>query len=307
MILKAGSRKSNLAMLQTERVADLLSDAHPDLEVEVVGMDTKGDEILDQSIPDIGGKGLFTEALERALLAEDIDFAVHSLKDLPTRLPDGLMYAGSPTRGIVEDAFVSNTLASVDELSAGDVVATGSRRRRAEMAAHYPDVEFVDLRGNIETRLQKLDDNDWAGLVMAAVALERLEMADRITTRLDVDEFVPAVSQGAIGIEVADHRDDVHDALAPIYDDDTVTACRAERAFMRILEGGCTVPLGGHARRPADAPDIWQFRGWVGRTDGTDVIDDTRRGDDPVEMAKSMAHNFIDRGAQSILRAAEQE
>ncbi len=307
MILRAGSRKSNLAMLQSERIADLLSDAHPDVEVELVGMDTKGDEILDQSIPDIGGKGLFTEALERALLADDIDFAVHSLKDLPTRLPDGLMYAGSPARGIVEDAFVSNRLASVDELSAGDVVATGSRRRRAEMAALYPDVEFVDLRGNIETRLQKLDDNDWAGLVMAAVALERLGMADRITTRLDVDAFVPAVSQGAIGVEVAEHRDDVRQALAPIFEDDTVTACRAERAFMRILEGGCTVPLGGHARRLTDAPEPWQFRGWVGRTDGTDVIDDTRRGDAPVTMAKSMGHDFIDQGAQSILRAAEQE
>jgi hydroxymethylbilane synthase len=292
-------------MYQSRRIADALRQADPSLDVEIVGMSTKGDELQDQSVPEIGGKGLFTDALERGLLADELDLAVHSLKDLPTRLPDGLTYAGSTERGTVEDAFVSPQLTSVDELSAGDVVATGSRRRRAELKAQHPEVEFVDLRGNIETRLDKLQSHDWAGLIMAAVALERLGLDDKITTRLDPMTYVPAVGQGAIGIEIAEDRDDIRKLLTPIFDDDTVTGCRAERAFMRILEGGCTVPLGGYAVRTESG--AWLFRGWVGRVDGTDIIEETRRGDDPVAMAESMAHAFIDRGAVSILRAAEDD
>ncbi|MFW5967061.1 MAG: hydroxymethylbilane synthase, partial [Persicimonas sp.] len=173
--IKVGSRKSQLALWQTHRIAELLDEAHGDLQVQVVTMDTLGDRIRDRSLPDIGGKGVFTAELEKALLADEIDLAVHSLKDLPTDLPEGLVYAGSPERGSATDSLVSFRWESFDELPEDATIATGSLRRRAELLARHPDFEFVDLRGNIGTRLDKLKEHGWDGIIMATVALERLE------------------------------------------------------------------------------------------------------------------------------------
>jgi len=299
MKLKAGSRTSTLARLQTNHVIDELEAAHDDLEVEFVGMKTRGDEERDQAVPEIGGKGLFTQRLERALAEDEIDLAVHSLKDLPTELPEGLTYAGSPRRGAARDAFVSHRWSSVDELPDDATVATGSRRRRAQLRRRLPDVEFVNVRGNIGTRLDKLEEHDWDGLIMAAVALDRLDRSEVVAESLDPTEFVPAVGQGAIGIEIRTARDDVRELLEPILDADTVEACRAERAFLGELEGGCTVPIGGYCNRHERD---WEFHGWVGNVSGRTVIEDRRRGNAPEELARRMATDFIRQGAREILR-----
>lgn len=299
MKIKAGSRTSTLARWQTDHVIDRLERAHDDLDVEFVGMKTRGDEVRDQAVPEIGGKGLFTQRLERALADDEIDIAVHSLKDLPTDLPEGLVYAGSPRRGAPNDAFVSHRWPSIGELPEDATVATGSRRRRAQLRRRLPDVEFVDVRGNIGTRLDKLEEHGWDGLIMAAVALDRLDRSEVVAEMLDPTDFVPAVGQGAIGIEIRDARDDVWELLEPVFDADTVEACRAERLFLRKLEGGCTVPIGGYCRR---VEEDWEFHGWVGNVSGQTVIEDRRRGDAPEQMARRMAKEFIKQGAREILR-----
>ena len=298
MKIKVGSRKSRLALWQTRRIAALLQDAHEDVSVDIVTMDTLGDKILDKALPEIGGKGLFTQELEAALLTDAIDLAVHSLKDLPTDLPDGLKYAGSPERGNPTDALISHKWDSLEAFPDDATIATGSRRRRAELLAQHPKMEFRDLRGNIGTRLQKLEDNGWDGIVMATVALERLQMQHVATIELDPSIYVPAVSQGALGIETREGRDDIDDILAPILHHETVDAVTAERIFLNRLEGGCSVPLGAYCR-PVD--DGWEFRGWVGSLDGSEVLHEVARGSDPNELAHDMVADFIDRGAREIL------
>ena len=301
MKIKIGSRKSTLAMWQSERIGELLGEVRPEVDIEIVGMQTLGDEIRDKAIPEIGGKGLFTERLEKALLAEEIDLAVHSLKDLPTRLPDGLIYAGSPTRGTPTDAFVSFTRDSLTDVPEDGTVATGSQRRRAQFRRYRPQVTFEDLRGNIGTRLDKLRDHGWDGIVMATTALERLGRQELITEQLDPSDFVPAVGQGAIGIEIAEDRGDIRQLVEEIADEETVTGCRAERRFLRRLEGGCTVPIGAFCRREEQT---WAVYGWVGNLAGSSVLQDRKTGDDPVGLADEMADEFIAQGAREILEEA---
>lgn len=300
MKLEIGSRKSNLAMFQSRTVADLLRQAHDDLTVEIVGMETTGDKNRDDPLPEVGGKGLFTAELEAALLSDEIDLAVHSLKDLPSELPDGLHVAGSPTRGPATDSFISTKWDDFDELPEGATVATGSQRRRSQLLARRPDLELVNLRGNIETRLDKLEDHGYDGIIMATVALERLEMTDRITNRLDPNRHVPAVGQGAIGIETRIGRDDVDELLEPVLDDTTVEATCAERLFMGRLEGGCSVALGGYCHRDGDE---WSFHGWASSSGGDQVLHEHARGEDPMKLADQMADEFIDRGARDLLHS----
>ncbi len=286
-------------MWQSRRISQLLREAHSDIDVEIVGMDTTGDKRRDEPLPEIGGKGLFTVELERALLDDDIDLAVHSLKDLPSELPDGLHYAGSPQRGPATDAFISTRWDSFDELPDGAAIATGSQRRRSQLLHRRPDLRMVNLRGNIGTRLDKLEDHGYDGIIMATVALHRLNMSDRITVELPPHTHVPAVGQGAIGIETRIGRDDVDELLAPILDDTTCAAVNAERSFMARLEGGCSVALGGYCRR---TDDEWTFSGWASSTDGSRVLHEHKTGDDPMKLADEMAEEFIDRGARDILR-----
>lgn len=310
MKVKIGSRKSRLALWQTNYIAGLLRKAHDGLDVEIVTMDTLGDKVLDKSIPEIGGKGLFTAELEQALMADAVDLAVHSLKDLPTELPEGLKYAGSPTRGTATDSLISHKWSSVDELPADAIIATGSLRRRAEILARHPGVEFRDLRGNIGTRLEKLEQNDWDGIIMATVALERLEMGDRIACQLDPTKYVPAVGQGAVGIEIREGRDDIEELLAAINDPETVEAVTAERIVMNRLEGGCSVPLGAHCTRSDDEDDPkgrWRLHAWAASPDGRVVLERAWRDDDACAMAERMAADLIEAGARDILNRAHPE
>lgn len=298
MKIKAGSRTSNLALWQAEHVADRIEATDPDLEVEIVGMETLGDRIKDKAVPEIGGKGLFTQRLEEGLLEEEIDLAVHSLKDVPSERPEGLAWIGSPPRANPADAFISHKWESIDELPEDATIATGSRRRRAQMRRRRPEANFENLRGNIGTRLEKLANRGWDGIVMASAALERLGRESERTERLDPTEFVPAVGQGAIGVEMKESRHELRSRLEPAWDEDTFAACSAERIFMSKLEGGCTVPLGGFCRRE---DGDWAFYGWVGSVSGGTVLDERSVGSDPAELASSMADEFIERGAREIL------
>ncbi len=293
-----GSRTSELALWQAESIADRIREVHPDGDVEIVGMETLGDRLQDRPVPEIGGKGLFTEKLEKALLAGEIDMAIHSLKDLPTDLPEGLTWASAPARSTPTDAFVSHRWMSFDDVPEEATIATGSRRRRAQMRQRRPEANFENLRGNIGTRLDKLRDHDWDGIVMATVALERLERADLITTELEPTLHVPAVSQGALGVEIAEDRDDMRRLADAVADDTTVEACSAERHFLRRLEGGCSVPIGGYCRREKGE---WACYGWVGDVAGTTVLHERNAGSDPLELADEMADHFIEQGAREIL------
>ncbi len=301
MKLKLGSRTSNLALWQSRRVASEIEAAHEHISVDIVGMETTGDRRGDVPLPSIGAKGLFTAELEQALLEDRIDLAVHSLKDLPSTLPEGLKFAGSLERANPTDAFISTRWNGVDELPDGAQVATGSQRRRAQLLHRFPSLKLVNLRGNIETRLQKLEDQGHDGIIMATAALHRLAIDDHITEALDPSEFVPAVAQGAIGVETRVGRDDIDELLAPIWHRPTVEAVRAERHFMRRLDGGCSVALGGYCRPRSEGG--WSFHGWASSTDGQQVIKQTTHGDDPTSLAKTMAQSFVERGAQDILHS----
>lgn len=298
MHLKIASRKSRLALWQTEWVASLLTQAHPGLTTEIVTMDTLGDKVLDVPLPKIGAKGLFTQELEDALRSGDVDLAVHSLKDLPTELPDGLSYVGSPARAAASDAFISTRWKSFADVPADGVIATGSLRRKSQLLHAKPGLRFESLRGNIDTRLRKLDEFGWDGIIMATAALERLDRPELITEALDVETFVPAVSQGAVGIEARSDRDDVQALVAAICDADTVTAVSAERFFMRSLEGGCSVPLGAYCRRSAAG---WRMQGWVSDERGERAIRHGVEGPEAMALAQVLVAHFREHGADAIL------
>lgn len=296
---RIGTRRSALALYQTHLVASLLQDADLQLEVEIVEIDTRGDLIRDRPLPEVGGKGLFTQAIEDQLLTRDLELAVHSLKDLPSDLGKDLVWAGSPLRAAPTDALISRKWNSLENVPAGGTIATGSVRRRAQLASLRPDLNFVDLRGNIDTRLQKLEDHGWDGIIMATAALHRLELSDAITQEFEPELMVPAVGQGAIGLEIREGREDVMAILEAIIDKETTQAVRAERAFMRLLEGGCSAPVAAHCVRDGEE---WVFRGWVGSPDGKQLISELSRGEDAVGMAKEMAQSFLAQGATEIIR-----
>ncbi len=295
--LRIVSRKSPLAMWQTNLVADLLRTAHG-IETQIVAMDTTGDKIRDKPLPEIGAKGLFTLELEQALLAGDAELAVHSLKDLPSTLPDGLAYGGSPERAAPTDCLVSPRWTSFEELPDDAVIATGSVRRRAQLLSYKPALRFEELRGNIDTRLRKLEERGWDAIVMATAALHRLDRGDLVAAELPADRFVPAVSQGAIGLEIRADREDVAALVRAISHGATVDAVHGERRFMARLEGGCSVPVAAHCVAVADG---WRLSGWVGSLDGRRVIHDSATGSDPVELAEQLADDFLARGAAEIL------
>jgi hydroxymethylbilane synthase len=297
--ISIGTRRSPLALWQARHVAALLERAHRSIDVKIVPMDTLGDRLSDRPLPSIGSKGLFTEDLERALLTGAIDVAVHSLKDVPTERPEGLLLAGSPERARPTDSLVTKTGEDWRSLSEGAKVGTGSVRRRSQLLSKRPDLEVEDLRGNIDTRLRKLDDNDWSAILMATAALERLSRSC-LSSELDVETFVPAVGQGALGIEIHGENELLVDMIRPVIDLNTTAAVTAERLFMQQLEGGCSTAVAAHC---VTLDGRWVFRGWVGSADGSCTLGDARSGEDPRELALEMAADFVDRGALEILKA----
>jgi len=300
--IRIATRKSPLALWQAEHVAERLRQAHPGLEVELVKMVTQGDKILDTPLAKVGGKGLFVKELEQGMMEGRADIAVHSMKDVPMDLPEGFVLGAVLTREDPRDAFVSNRYAALDELPEGAVVGTSSLRRQCQLRAARPDLDIRDLRGNVGTRLGKLDAGDYDAIVLACAGLKRLGLGERITQALAPEQSLPAVGQGAVGIECRADNAAVLDLVAPLNDPDTAVRVHAERAMNHRLEGGCQVPIAGYAEL---AHGVLLLRGLVGSVDGRDVIrgDIAGRPEDAELLGRTLAEDLLARGADRILEA----
>jgi hydroxymethylbilane synthase len=275
--LRIGTRGSPLALAQTHMVRSALSVAHGWAE-DAVAIDvirTSGDRIQDRPLSEVGGKGLFTKEIEDALLSGAIDLAVHSAKDMPTQLPDGLMLAACLPREDVRDVFISRKAAHLRDLPHGALVGSASLRRQAMVKRLRPDISVVPFRGNVETRIRKLDAGEVDATLLALAGLRRLGLADKATALLDVDDFLPAVGQGAVTIEARIDDARTRALLAKIDHADTSVALLAERAFLAVLDGSCRTPIAGHAVLDGDA---LRFRGLILRPDGSQVFETTRVG-----------------------------
>jgi len=299
-ILRIATRKSPLALWQAYYVSDLLKHHHPDLQIELVTMTTQGDKILDTPLAKVGGKGLFVKELEIGMLEGRADIAVHSMKDVPVEFPTGLHLAVICEREDPRDAFVSNNFKTLEDLPQGAKLGTSSLRRQAQISALRPDLKIIDLRGNVNTRLKKLDDSEYDAIILAAAGLKRLKFDDRITQFIDTDVCLPAIGQGAVGIECRSDDARVHNLIAPLNDSKTQTRVLAERAMNERLQGGCQVPIAGYAELERG---LIMLRGLVGQVDGKKII----RGDiaGPPENAEELgivlAEDLLSRGADKIL------
>jgi len=298
--LRIATRKSQLALWQAEYVRDVLLQYHPDLNVELIKMTTQGDKILDTPLAKVGGKGLFVKELEAGLLNGDADIAVHSMKDVPVELPEGLHLSVICPREDPRDAFVSNDYASFESLPKGARLGTSSLRRQCQLAAQRPDLNIIDLRGNVNTRLQKLDNGEYDAIILAAAGLKRLGMQERITETLSPEVSLPAIGQGAVGIECRVDDDWVNELLAPLNDRDTAIRVRAERALNHRLQGGCQVPIAGYAEL---AHGVILLRGLVGTVDGSKIIHGEIAGqpEDAEYLGRVLAEDLLSRGADEIL------
>jgi hydroxymethylbilane synthase len=298
--LRIGTRKSPLAMWQAEWVRDRLAEAHPGLAIELCRMETQGDKILDSALSKIGDKGLFTREIERALLDGEVDLAVHSLKDLPTTLPDGLVLGAVCERQSPYDALVAKRARSLDDLPEGATVATSSLRRQSQLLHARPDLKIVDVRGNVGTRLRKLDESDWDALILAQAGLERLGLGARVSCVLDPDVMLPAVSQGALGIEIRAGDADTARWIEPLEHAPTRQATAAERAFLRRLEGGCQVPIGALA---TESDGVLRLDGMVASIDGLRYLRGRleRSDGDAERLGRELAEELLARGAAEIL------
>lgn len=298
-----GSRRSKLALWQTHHVIDLLKQAYPGLNAEVKIISTKGDEVLDKSLPAIGGKGLFTEALEDALRKNEIDIAVHSLKDLPTEDAPELTVGAVPVRAPVEDVLVSRGGLSLDELPEGAVIGTSSRRRQAQLLAYRSDLKLIDIRGNVPTRIEKaLDEHGhYDATVLARAGIERLELTAHVSEVLPLNVMLPAPGQGALGIQCRDDTES-KEFLSSLFHQDTWLAVTAERQFLNTLEAGCSAPVAAYAFVDGDRV---QMTGRVSMPDGQRTIE--AQDSAPLEEARAlgerMAKAAFEQGAADILEA----
>ena len=294
------SRESRLAMWQARHVQARLQALYPEAEVEILGMTTRGDQILDRPLSQIGGKGLFIKELEVAMQEGRADLAVHSLKDVPMEMPEGFDLAAIMARENPCDAFVSNRCDGLEALLEGAVVGTSSLRREAILRTRYPHLLIEPLRGNLDTRLRKLDEGRYDAIILAAAGLIRLELPHRIRAVLPPESSLPAPGQGALGIEILSGRTDVAAWIKPLHDEATAHCVRAERAFSRTLGGSCQVPLGGHA--VLDAGGLW-LRGFVASSEGWQMIHGELRGapQDAETIGQRLAEQLRARGADAFI------
>ncbi len=295
-----GTRQSLLALWQSNHIASLLRKQYPDCQVTLKKIVTKGDRILDVPLAQIGGKGLFTKEIETELLDGTVDLAVHSLKDMPTVLPEGLCLTAITTRANVGDAFVSNKYASFSELPQGAVLGTSSLRRKAQLLAVRPDLKIVDLRGNVDTRLRKLDEGQMDAIILAAAGLERLGHADRIREIIPTTVCLPAVGQGALAIECRSDNKEVREMLAFLNDLSTKQATDAERAFLGLIEGGCQVPIGVHAEVENDNVKIEAV---IASLDGSKVLRNNITGPavNAADLGRKLGQQMLTEGGEQIL------
>lgn len=301
-IIRIATRTSPLALWQAEHVAAQLMALHSHLQVELVGMTTRGDKILDSPLSRIGGKGLFVKELELGILEGIADIAVHSMKDVPMEFPAGLHLSVVMEREDPRDAFVSNRYQSLDELPAGAIIGTCSLRRQMQLLARYPELKTKDLRGNIHTRLAKLDNNEYDAIILAAAGLLRMQFETRITTYLSPEQSLPAVGQGAIGIESRANDPRIDSLLAPLIHPETLLRVRAERAMNHRLNGGCQVPIAGFAEL---AGAQLRMRGLLGYPDGSALFKAELVGDaqEPEALGEAIAESLLAQGGDKILVA----
>ena len=306
--LVIASRESMLAMWQAEHIKGRLKALYPDCEVEILGMTTRGDQILDRTLSKIGGKGLFIKELEQALQDGRADLAVHSIKDVPMELPEGFALAAIGERASPFDAFVSNQYARLEDLPEGAIVGTSSLRREAQLRAKFPHLTIKPLRGNVQTRLSKLDNGDYDAVILAAAGLQRLGLDSRIREILSPADSLPAAGQGALGIEIAARRTDLADILRPLNHEETAACVTAERALARALGGSCQVPLAAYC---VMEDGLLTLNGLVGHPDGSVIIEASAQA--PAAYAdalgRAVAKRLADDGAEELIAAvlAEQQ
>ena len=300
-IVRIATRKSALALWQAEHVAECLRQAHPGIKTELVKMVTRGDKILDVPLAKVGGKGLFVKELEQGMLEGKADIAVHSMKDVPVELPPGLHLGAILAREDPCDAFVSNKYSSLKELLANARIGTSSLRRQCQIKEKFPQCEILSLRGNVNTRLAKLDAGEYDAIILASAGLKRLGLETRITERLDTFVSLPAIGQGAIGIECRSNDPEINALVKALHNQKTSICVAAERAMNARLQGGCQVPIGGFAELRGEELHI---RGLVGSPDGQKLIRAERTGnaDQAEELGRQVAEQLLANGADKILQ-----
>jgi len=296
--VKIGTRGSQLAIHQTNLVAAYVHSSHPHIEVEIQTIKTTGDKILDSPLSKIGDKGLFTKEIEKAILENEIDCAVHSLKDLPTEIPAGLRITAFGVREDVRDALIAQDCMKLLELPKGSTVATGSLRRRSQLLHLRSDLNLVDIRGNLNTRLRKLEEEGYAAMVLAYAGVKRLGMQDKVTEILAPEKMLPAVGQGIIAVEARDDDEEIKHMLRGFNDADSENAALAERAFLRVLEGGCQVPIGVYT-----SFEQKKIVGMIASLDGENMIKDSVEFDNaaPEHSGTFLAERLLALGGDKIL------
>jgi hydroxymethylbilane synthase len=299
--LTIATRRSELALWQARHVQQALEAAHPDLTTELLPMTTAGDEMLSKSLADIGGKGLFLKELEVALMDGRADIAVHSMKDVPAELPDGMVISSILERADPRDAFVSRRHARFADLPEGARLGTSSLRRRTQLLARRPDLDIGVLRGNLQTRLQKLESEAWDAIVLAVAGLERLGLGEHITDVFPIETSLPAIGQGAVGVECRAGDERTIALLAAIAHEETTACVTAERALNARLEGSCHSPIAGHAVREANG--ALRLRGLVGAVDGSRLLTAEATGADPTRLGEAVADDLLAQGAADLVHA----
>jgi len=300
MKLIIGTRGSALALWQARHVASILEKSHPLVKVELVTIKTQGDKILDVPLAKIGGKGLFTKEIEDALLERRVDLAVHSLKDLPTELPEGLRLAAVMKREDPRDAFISRDGCKMADLLPGSRIGTSSLRRKAFLLHRFPDLEIVSIRGNVDTRLRKIETENLSGIMLAAAGIVRMGLADRITQYMEVQAVIPAIGQGALAIETRVDDPEVEDLVATLDDPATSLCVRVERSFLQRMGGGCQVPMAAHCTSTMEGIEVVAA---VVHPDGNPMIADSYRGPSNGEsVGRRLADVLLEKGAVDILK-----
>lgn len=300
-----GTRRSNLALTQTEWVINQLKQLGVQNEFEIKKIVTKGDRILDVTLSKVGGKGLFVKEIEQAMYDKEIDFAVHSMKDMPAKLPEKLMIGSIPVREDHRDAYIAKNHLALADLPTGAIVGTSSLRRAAQVLANRPDITIKSIRGNVETRLRKLEEEDYDAIILATAGMKRMGWSeDLITEYLEPDMCVPAVGQGALAIECREDDQEVRGILEQLNDAYTCKTVTAERTFLHLLEGGCQIPIAGYAYLQGSEIVLTAL---VATSDGKTVLKEVIRGTDPVAVGKQAADNLIQRGAKEIVDDVKEE
>ncbi len=299
-IIRIGTRGSMLALTQSGLIRKRIESIRPGVKVELTIIKTTGDKIQDVPLAKVGGKGLFVKEIEEALLAGEVDLAVHSMKDVPAVLPEGLVIGTIPEREDPRDVLVTQKATGLMDLPPSALVGSSSLRRAAQVKAHRPDIRVETLRGNLDTRLRKLSDGMYDAIVLAAAGLHRMGWQDRITAYLEVDDFLPAIGQGALGLEFRSDDQAIRDLLVPLHHEDTALAVQAERSFLERLEGGCQVPIGGYGRAEGDRV---HFTGLVATIDGAGIFRTSRSASrkDAVHLGIQVAEELLDSGARAVL------